>query len=664
MNQGSKVYLEKYLEDFGKKSTVYTAIVEAITNSIDAIERKKNNQNGVIHIRIERENVLKDTKEPKIQTITIEDNGIGFTEDNRNSFNTLYSQQKSKDGGKGLGRMFFIKYFKDVKIESTYLKGGAHRTRTFSFGRKYEIIENEVDTEADGIMLTGAKLTLSNYVGDAELNEDIDRFSHRILEKILNYFVCDNYTCPKIIVHDGSSERILNNLIGNDDSYAIQAKSVDAIIIDDQALNYRMFELSGVYTQKSRIMLTANNKVVTDVKLEDYVPEFATDFTKKDKDDKDRKYIVRFYVYGDYLDINVNNERSDFRFGDYQDLIYPIGKKTIEEAVAKEAKILLAPEVTTRFNEKKKRIESYANENVWYKNYVPHLDIEKMKINPSDLDIEVELHKVKFEQDTARKAKITSITNSVNVKDINLSDEIAKLVAEITETDRSNLAEYMAFRQSVLGLFEKALEWDTEQKFEKEHTLHSIIFPVKRDSDNTVYEEHNLWIIDEKLNFTTHLSSDKSSFTESDDRPDIAAFHYPVSYRENEDAYNPVTIFEFKRPNRTDFINKKTDEDDPVDQIIRYANQFRDGKLKQPNGRNIEVGETTPFYGYIIASADNSVKKWLTDVKNMKMMPDGEGWFINYENINLRIEFITWDKLLKDARIRHRVFFDKLGVQK
>lgn len=663
MNQGSKIYLEKYLEDFGKKSTVYTAIVEAVTNAIEAIEQKEDTSNGEVNIYINRDNTLLDESTAKINQIVISDNGLGFVEANRDSFNTLYSQQKSKSGGKGLGRMFFAKYFKKVSIESTYIKDKEYRTRSFSLGRKYEIIEDEQDKSADGTIPTGAKLILDEYIGNVVLNDDLDRFSHRVLEKILNYFVAENYTCPKIIIHDGSEKRVLNDLIGDDDSYAIQSKNTGEITIKDKTLSYKMFELQSVFTQKSKIMLTANHKVVTDEKLDEYVPEFETDFTRQDKDGKDCKYIVRVYVYGNYLDESVNNERSDFKFDDRETLSYPIGKKDIEEKAANEAKKILKTEVTTRFTEKKKRVEEYAEENIWYKNYLEHVDFEKMKMSPSNTDIEVELHKVKFEQDIKRKAQVAKLASDLNVKGSNVQEEVEKLVSEMNDTDRSNLAQYMAFRQVVLNLFEKALEWDGDGKFEKEKTLHSIIFPVNHDSDDTSYDEHNLWILDEKLNFTSWVSSDKSTFTESADRPDIAAFHYLVSYREGEESYNPVSIFEFKKPNRTDFINKSSDED-PIDQIIRYVNQFRDGKLKQPNGRDIDIEPNTPFYGYVIASADNNVKKWLTDIKDMKMTTDGSGWFKNMDNINLRIEFITWDKLLKDAKIRHRVFFEKLGVQK
>lgn len=332
-NQNSRIYLRKFLEDFGKRSTIYVPIVEAITNSIESIER--NNEkigDGEIHITISRTTALPDFQaNAKIQQIVIEDNGVGFTKENRDSFNTLYSSFKNSSGGKGLGRMFYIKYFKDVSIESAFKEDDKYYIRRFRFGREYEIIEEEAVEESEDPILTGAKVILSDCDDKIEFNDDIDHFAHRILERILNYFAVEGYICPQISIHDGDREIILNKLVGADEYSAIQLKNRNTISLEGNTFHYSMFELCGVYTQKSKIILTANNKSVTEAKLEDYIPEFATDFIKKDDNDKEHKFIVRLYVYGEYLDSNVNNERSDFRFDDYANLSYKIGKIDIEK---------------------------------------------------------------------------------------------------------------------------------------------------------------------------------------------------------------------------------------------------------------------------------------------------------------------------------------------
>src|SRR3546814_19276557 len=57
-----------------------------------------------------------------------------------------------------------------------------------------------------------------------------------------------------------------------------------------------------------------------------------------------------------------------------------------------------------------------------------------------------------------------------------------------------------------------------------------------------------------------------------------------------------MSTFESKNPQRDDFVNPSSRED-PVQQIVRYVNDNRDGKYKTPEGRKILVAENTPFYG-------------------------------------------------------------------
>jgi hypothetical protein len=139
------------------------------------------------------------------------------------------------------------------------------------------------------------------------------------------------------------------------------------------------------------------------------------------------------------------------------------------------------------------------------------------------------------------------------------------------------------------------------------------------------------------------------------------AFDHRVAFRAENETSNPVTIFEFKRPNRDDFVNPSSRED-PVQQIVRYVNSIREGKFRTPQGRPIHIAENTPFYGYVVCELTPKVRKWLHSEKNFTPMPDNLGWFSWFPNINLYVEVLSWDKLLKDADMRNRVFFHKLGI--
>ena len=143
--------------------------------------------------------------------------------------------------------------------------------------------------------------------------------------------------------------------------------------------------------------------------------------------------------------------------------------------------------------------------------------------------------------------------------------------------------------------------------------------------------------------------------------PDLLAYDRRVLFRGDNESSNPVTIFEFKRPQRDDFVNPSSKED-PIQQIVRYVNQVRDGEDKTPGGREILISENTPFYGYVVCDLTSKVKKWLEFEKDYKPMPDNLGWFKWHGNINLYLEVVSWDKVLRDAEMRNRIFFHKLGI--
>lgn len=122
-----------------------------------------------------------------------------------------------------------------------------------------------------------------------------------------------------------------------------------------------------------------------------------------------------------------------------------------------------------------------------------------------------------------------------------------------------------------------------------------------------------------------------------------------------------LTIFEFKRPNRDDFVNSGSKED-PIAQVTRYTNSIRAGKYKTPAGRPINVTNETPFYGYVVCDLTPKVREWLFSVQNFKPMPDGLGYFRWNDNINLYMEVLSWEKILKDSEMRNGIFFQKLGI--
>ena len=91
-----------------------------IVNAIQAIEVKPS-VDGKIDITVIRADQGElGGKIPSVASFKVKDNGVGFDDDNRDSFDTLYSDFKIEQGGKGFGRFTCLKYFSDLRVKSIY----------------------------------------------------------------------------------------------------------------------------------------------------------------------------------------------------------------------------------------------------------------------------------------------------------------------------------------------------------------------------------------------------------------------------------------------------------------------------------------------------------------------------------------------------------------
>jgi len=668
----SNVNIKRAVENIKTGTTVYTPVVELVVNAIQAIEEGKH-ESGLVKVTIKRSPQMEMDDEggsiPTVDSIFVEDNGVGFNEVNREAFDTLYTDNKISQGGKGFGRFTCLKYFDNVKIDSTFLNRGSLKRRRFEMGKDTEIIVSEEISEA-AQDATGTKVCLESVRNADRLNKKLPTIANGIVEKLLPYFIAEDYVCPRVILaeEDGSAEIVLNDYLA-EKTAVIKEVSVqeNLFYIDVNARTYtfqvRIFKFFSPRNTKSKISLVAHNREVTETPTQVYIPEFADDFYEKRSDgssDEGRNYIIKTYVFGDYLNDHVSLERGGFEFHKENDALYGISQSQIERVAAELTRAAVASEVISRQEKKAAQITSYVEtEAPWHKSILKKMDLNSFPYNPSSEQIEVRLQEEKFKDEAKIRREVSKILSDGSIE--NFEKNISDIVERISETSKNDLVHYVALRKNVLDLFEKSLQITASDDYEDEGIVHDIIFPRKKDSEALGYKEHNLWLLDERLNFTHYLSSDLPLNKGRSERPDIIAYDHPIAYRGDNEASNPVTIFEFKKPQRDDFVNPSSKED-PVQQIIRYVNNIQDGKYKTPEGRNIQVAKNTPFYGYVVCDLTEKLKRWLEREKNFKVMPDAMGWFYWQESINLYIEVLSWDKVLKDAGLRNKVFFHKLGL--
>jgi len=499
----------------------------------------------------------------------------------------------------------------------------------------------------------------------------IDTISRVVVERLLPYFVDADRPCPRVVIRDEGSvipPVSLNDYLGKEYSQIVEMPVADGAFSmtangELKAFQVRVFKFYSPRAARSKISLVAHRREVTDVALQTYIPEFADEFFEPaigGDGGKGRNFVIKAYVFGDYLNDNVSLERGEFRFQTESDLLNGISQSDIERRAAEIAQSAVGAEIAERKERKQARISEYvATQAPWHRTLSSEVDFSALPMRPSNQDIELHFQRKKFEKEQATRAQVAAILQSEDEAD--LDSKISEVMESISETSKNDLIHYVSMRKCVLDIFSKALEADDNGRHRSEGEVHDIIMQRKKDSDEINFDAHNLWMLDERLNFSAYISSEKPINQARGDRTDITIFNNRVAFRGENEASNPITIFEFKKPQRDDFANPSS-KDDPVQQIVRYVNKIRDGEFKTPGNRDILVNTNTPFYGYVVCDLTKKVAGWLEREKDFTPMPDGLGWFRWFGNINLYIEVLSWTKVLRDAEMRNKIFFNKLGI--
>ena len=646
----------------------YIPLFEAIINSIHSIA-DANQNDGVVTItpiRSGQQNLLDKNIIPEIEGFIIEDNGEGFNKDNFSSFSKLYSRKKIQIGGKGFGRITYLKVFKKVNVTSIFeSETGEKISRAFSFSPKDDGVSEPDDSVINVDNELKTIVTLSSLITNKKFDKQISVIARKIVEHFLLLFHDQDKLFPKITISCPiEGDIVLNDFLSKSDDINFDYRETFSVGIGDDAVDLKLVVFKVYFPSKriSEICLCADKRVVEGVRISKFIPEFDKPFIDtRGENETDNQYVFRAYVQGQYLNENVDELRDKFTFSQEEDLFNQVSQDQIESTVAYRIGEKYTIFLNERMLAKHKRINDFIdNEEPWYKPFREDLDFSHLPEGISDKELSIELYKIKFEKQVETKSNAKKILDSNDDNADDHADTISDLVSSIGKMQQSDLVQYVAHRKLILDLFERSLETDENNKYVSEDDIHKIIFPTKKDSEEVEYERHNLWILDEKHSFSQYLTSDKEINGPRSDRGDIVIFDNKISVREGDRETNPITIFEFKKPGIDSFTNPSAKED-PVTQIIRYVKQYKAGKFKTPTGRQIEVDQNTPFYAYVVCTFTTKVKDWL-DEKDMTEMPDKQGYYMWHDKLKISFQVISWDKMLQDSKIRNKIFFKKLNI--
>lgn len=668
----SKINILGIVRDIKSKTTYLTPIIEAVCNSIDAIGDLPN---GRIEVIVKREPINSDLEGNQVKgsiiSIDVVDNGVGFNLDNRESFDTFRSGFKYEKGGKGFGRFMYLKYFDRVKVESYFRNDkGEMRKRSFVFGKKNDIIVDEVEEEVLEHDQTGTTLHLVSILKSSNIDKGLEVIARKLVERLLVFFVDNTKSMPQIILReeDGSEEICLNDYVGEDRDITLvkeaplSLKSKNDLSIQLKVQVYKIF----FSTMSSKISLTANKREVTDTPMHKYIPEFKSPLIMINSKGTAKNYVVKAYVIGAFLDENVTVERDAFTISKTEDdLFAEISESDIEKAAAKVVRYCFKDEVYKRLEEKKKKVSQYvAQKAPWHKFLENDIDIDSMPMSISEQEIEMKFQECKFQKEQSARNAINVLNQN---QDVDSSPEVVEaqvdmILQAVTEAGKNDLIHYVCNRKRVLDLFEALRARKEDGKAHLESDIHNIIYPMRRTSLDTRYDEHNLWLLDERLVFSKYIASDKVISSKEHDEPDLVAFFDEKVFMRNGNNVitSPISIYEFKRPRRKEY----SDSENPITQACRYARKILEGKYEVPDGsENIKVdAQHTPVYLYIVADIVPRIQQF-ADEASLIQTPDGEGYMGYMKAYNAYVQIMSFKKVVEDAKMRNAIFFQKLGLQ-
>ena len=628
------------------KNTLFP-LFEAIMNSIHAIEDrfgKDNLTSGDIRIHaIEDES-------GHCSGFEVSDNGIGLTDDNLDSFFRMDSQKKASIGGKGIGRLLWLKVADEIKVNSVYLESSKSLQVDFTFSVE-DPLKNFSRVEVNDRPI-GTTVTISPYHSNyaTSIPKRLDTIAHRVIAHFISYFV--NISHPSITISDEKQSidlfEIFSDEIARDADYKIKIEGIEDEFILHCFLVPKV--ISDDEKSVNALYLGANGRAVTRFELDSVIGMKAID----------GKHAFLGYVESPFLDGAANETRTAFSHSEDQ-------IKEVVDAAKKEIRDFLDPEITEIRKRQTDVVKAIRKE---------HPRFLSVANNPEAFSSELHLSTQKEEEiyiELSRqslrtyKKKRRSYNEAVKKKLPDIEKKASEYLEKLKGESISSLAEYVLRRKLILEVFEDSLKYvdiDTESS-EYENVVHGVICPLKSSTEELNYEDHNLWIVDDRLAFYSYFNSDKRMDQQVEnpenpaDRPDMTLFDLGMGF-DFPDSSQPITIIEFKRPKRDNY----TLSDNPIVQVQNYVEELRKAKqaIKFDGSPLRSIDDQTPFMCQVIADATPSLLEVMKRFGGFHQKAGTHSFYKWDEEYKIFIEVSSYKEVLDSAKARSQAFFDKLGI--
>jgi len=661
-----KPNLVKRIDRLPKPSNVAGAmqpLFEAISNAIHSTQARFTEtvaEKGRVTVTIVTNRDKKDV------WASVEDNGFGLNDENWDAFTTTDTDNKIRIGGKGVGRLLWLDCFEDIKIWSVYKSESATKKRDFRF-----VLALEEQIKDENISLVSSELEPSFFVKFQGLrpNGYLQKFPGResyVFQHLTSHFlpIFIGGRCPIITVNVGDETRVYPEAIK--DIVHRHLTEIEILTEEYGLLKLTLMECDKVASSDMKgshfIHLIAHDRTVHSQAIDGKLG------LKYFGDNSDR--VFHGILVGDYLDANVNQERTAFIFED------AVIDKIINDICDPHIRAFLSEPLEKLKIHQGKIIELITS--TYPSIAFGTADELQEKIPAGEMSNDAiygHLSREKYRRDERQATKIRNVLSRLKGSTGNTNTftaAIKEATAALEETEQKSLAEYVVRRKVVLDfievLLEKVRDVSSDSAYQREDILHSFICPLRINNVSggqtgrqvQAAASHDLWIIDERLTFAEYFSSDVE-FTalaesyQSEERADILVFDHVHGLRQTN-GHSRVLLVEFKRPGRENYA----DNENPVDQVNRYIRRLQTNQLRDVRGRPLTIDHQTIFHAFIIADIVGKIDDW---TYNWDRTADGRGRINSSKNGYIgTIEVMGWDALIADAKARNKSFFDRIGI--
>lgn len=607
----AKINLRKFIaEHYRGGVTARDVIREAITNSIQA--GSKNIAVDLIFSEPNQEMFAGSKERWFLEQLSITDDGEGFTTDNLNYFDEICTSHKDNIGGKGVGRLSFLKYASKVEIRSQL------GTELVEFNYSPEFTPDNVKRSNS----TGSK---STSITLKDLTEQINTQVTKLVNSI-----CDDLRLLLFLKFQQGQSIDLhfthNSHQPFDENFHFSGKDIKALSQREFELENELFKCYLFRDEPPRkgivAMLCADQLCIEEV-------------TISKRFDICRHLI---FVTSDYFNGRSNLERKSLeipRTEGEADMVSPISRDKLIPKLHDECMAMINELAENDINQfKTSNVEKL-------KKYYPFINVNSLGDDAALLDADEIVKTYRAEQ---AKKEDQLVENLESGKRVSL-DDISHLASD-------DLARYIVHRALVIDSLANMPPESAED------AIHNAILPKK--SNGTEFRENNVWLIDDKFLSYSSIYSDETLSKivqevnndfelKHQRRPDVAAFFS----KDNDKQPNKFVIIEFKKPGSDIFENTKS-----LTQCRLYASELSD-----------HIPTVLEVFAFAIVNVDDEFYRELKqtnykDIFSLKERVVYQDFKIGKDGaIPLHLYVMPIEALLKDAKARNRVFEEVLQLE-